>query len=120
MRLQNYIDGQFAAPANGAYLPNVAPATGEVYGEIPDSGAEDVERAITAAKKAFPMWSNLTAAERSAHMLRVSQRIEERLDELAAAFFIEKSELLKMATKKAGLNPDDKYAVIEWARGQLS
>lgn len=45
---------------------------------------------------------------------------DEQLDELAAAFFIEKSELLKMATKKAGLNPDDKYAIIEWARGQLS
>jgi aminomuconate-semialdehyde/2-hydroxymuconate-6-semialdehyde dehydrogenase len=99
MRLQNYIDGQFAAPANGAYLPNVAPATGEVYGEIPDSGAEDVERAITAAKKAFPMWSNLTAAERSAHMLRVSQRIEERLDELAAAESKDNGKPVKLATR---------------------
>lgn len=99
MRLQNYIDGQFAAPANGAYLPNVAPATGEVYGEIPDSGAEDVERAITAAKKAFPLWSNLTAAERSAHMLRVSQRIEERLDELAAAESKDNGKPVKLATR---------------------
>ena len=99
MRLQNYIDGQFAAPANGAYLPNVAPATGEVYGEIPDSGAEDVERAISAAKKAFPLWSNLTAAERSAHMLRVSQRIEERLDELAAAESKDNGKPLKLATR---------------------
>jgi len=99
MRLQNYIDGQFAAPANGAYLPNVAPATGEVYGEIPDSGAEDVERAITAAKKAYPMWSNLTAAERSAHMLRVSQRIEERLDELAAAESKDNGKPVKLATR---------------------
>ena len=99
MRLQNYIDGQFAAPANRAYLPNVAPATGEVYGEIPDSGAEDVERAITAAKKAFPMWSNLTAAERSAHMLRVSQRIEERLDELAAAESKDNGKPVKLATR---------------------
>jgi aminomuconate-semialdehyde/2-hydroxymuconate-6-semialdehyde dehydrogenase len=99
MRLQNYIDGQFAAPANGAYLPNVAPATGEVYGEIPDSGAEDVERAITAAKKAFPMWSNLTAADRSAHMLRVSQRIEERLDELAAAESKDNGKPVKLATR---------------------
>jgi aminomuconate-semialdehyde/2-hydroxymuconate-6-semialdehyde dehydrogenase len=99
MRIQNYIDGQFAAPANGAYLPNVAPATGEVYGEIPDSGAEDVERAITAAKKAFPMWSNLTAAERSAHMLRVSQRIEERLDELAAAESKDNGKPVKLATR---------------------
>ena len=45
---------------------------------------------------------------------------DEQLDELAAAFFIEKAELLKMATRKGGLNPDDKYAIIEWARGQLS
>ena len=99
MRIQNYIDGQFAAPASGAYLPNVAPATGEVYGEIPDSGAEDVARAIAAAQKAFPLWSNLTAAERSAHMLRVSQRIEERLDELAAAESKDNGKPVKLATR---------------------
>ena len=86
-------------PINGAYLPNVAPATGEVYGEIPDSGAEDVERAIAAAKKAFPLWSNLTAAERSTHMLRVSQRIEERLDELAAAESKDNGKPVKLATR---------------------
>jgi len=99
MRIQNYIDGQFAAPTNGAYLPNVAPATGEVYGEIPDSGAEDVARAIAAAQKAFPLWSNLTAAERSAHMLRVSKRIEERLDELAAAESKDNGKPVKLATR---------------------
>ncbi len=99
MRLQTYIDGQFAPPIHGAYLPNVAPATGEVYGEIPDSGAEDVERAIAAAKKAFPLWSNLTAAERSTHMLRVSQRIEERLDELAAAESKDNGKPVKLATR---------------------
>ena len=99
MRIQNYIDGQFAAPANGAYLPNVAPATGEVYGEIPDSGAEDVARAIAAAQKAFPLWSNLTAAERSAHLLRVSKRIEERLDELAAAESKDNGKPVKLATR---------------------
>jgi aminomuconate-semialdehyde/2-hydroxymuconate-6-semialdehyde dehydrogenase len=99
MRIQNYIDGQFSAPANGAYLPNVAPSTGEVYGEIPDSGAEDVARAIAAAQKAFPLWSNLTAAERSAHMLRVSQRIEERLEELAAAESKDNGKPVKLATR---------------------
>jgi phage recombination protein Bet len=45
---------------------------------------------------------------------------DEQLDELAAAFFMEKADLLKEATRKGGLNPDDKYAIIEWARGQLS
>ncbi len=99
MRIQNYIDGQFAAPVNGRYFSNIAPATGEAYGEIPDSGAEDVERAIAAAKKAFPIWSGLTAAERSTHMLRVSQRIEERMDELAAAESKDNGKPVKLATR---------------------
>ncbi|MDG1252185.1 MAG: aldehyde dehydrogenase [Schleiferiaceae bacterium] len=99
MRLQNYIDGQFLDPANGQYFPNITPVTGEVYGDIPDSGSEDVVRAIAAAKKAFPTWSSLTAAERSAHMLRVSHRIEERLDELAAAESKDNGKPLKLATR---------------------
>ena len=45
---------------------------------------------------------------------------DEQLDELAAAFKMDKDELLKLATRKGGLNPDDKWAIIEWARGQLS
>ncbi len=50
--LRNYIDGAFCAPASGTYLDNLEPATGEVYSLIPDSGAEDVDRAVAAAKKA--------------------------------------------------------------------
>lgn len=99
MRIQNYIDGQFVGPTSNHYFPNISPGTGVVYGEIPDSGAEDVGRAIAAAKKAFPAWSGLTAAERSAHMLRVSQRIDERLEELAAAESKDNGKPVKLATR---------------------
>ncbi|HAB31129.1 MAG TPA: 2-hydroxymuconic semialdehyde dehydrogenase [Cryomorphaceae bacterium] len=99
MRIQNYINGQFVAPANGRYFDNVAPASGEVYGTIPESGSEDVNRAIEAAKKAFPLWSALTAAQRSTHMMQVAQRIEERLDELAAAESKDNGKPLKLATR---------------------
>jgi aminomuconate-semialdehyde/2-hydroxymuconate-6-semialdehyde dehydrogenase len=85
MQLKNYIDGAFAAPSNGRYLDNYEPATGQVYSLIPDSDATDVERAVAAAKRAFPEWSGLTAAERSKHLMRIANRIEERLEELAAA-----------------------------------
>jgi len=63
MQLKNYIDGAFAAPSNGRYLDNYEPATGKVYSLIPDSDATDVELAVAAAKRAFPEWSGLTAAE---------------------------------------------------------
>ena len=85
MQLKNYIDGAFVAPSNGRYLDNYEPATGQVYSLIPDSDAIDVARAVAAAKRAFPEWSGLTAAERSKHLMRIANRIEERLEELAAA-----------------------------------
>ena len=85
MQLKNYIDGAFAAPSNGRYLDNYEPATGQVYSLIPDSDTTDVARAVAAAKRAFPEWSGLTAAERSKHLMRIANRIEERLEELAAA-----------------------------------
>jgi aminomuconate-semialdehyde/2-hydroxymuconate-6-semialdehyde dehydrogenase len=95
--LRNYIGGTFSAPANGCYLDNIEPATGEVYSLIPDSGTEDVARAVEAAKKAYPTWSTLTAAERSKHLLAVAHRIEERMDELAAAESRDNGKPLKLA-----------------------
>lgn len=85
MQLKNYIDGAFAAPSNVRYLDNYEPATGQVYSLIPDSDGTDVARAVAAAQRAFPEWSGLTAAERSKHLMRIANRIEERLEELAAA-----------------------------------
>ena len=98
MQLKNYIDGAFAAPSNGRYLDNYEPATGKVYSLIPDSDATDVERAVAAAKRAFPEWSGLTAAERSKHLMRIANRIEERLEELAAAESRDNGKPFKLAS----------------------
>jgi hypothetical protein len=59
-KLQNFIDGAYIAPKNGLYIDNYEPATGEIYSWIPDSDSEDVELAVTAAEKAFPIWSQLS------------------------------------------------------------
>ncbi len=54
LKIENYIGGELSAPASGEYLDNFNPATGEVYSLIPDSDERDVEKAVEAAKKAFP------------------------------------------------------------------
>lgn len=95
----NYIDGAFVAPKGGKYLDNFNPATGQVYSLIPDSDTADVEEAVVAAKRAFPAWAALTRAERSAHMLRVADRIAEKLDELALAESIDNGKPLWLAKK---------------------
>lgn len=85
IRLQNFINGSFSDPIKGAYLDNVEPATGLVYAQIPDSTSEDIEEAVSAAEKAFPVWSQMTGEERGKILQKIAQGIEDRMDEFVAA-----------------------------------
>lgn len=85
IRIQNLINGELLAPVKGQYIDNYEPATGKVYGEIPNSTEEDVELAVIAAEKAFPVWSNMANEERGAILMRISLGIEKRMDEFVAA-----------------------------------
>src|SRR3954464_2951006 len=81
--LHNFIDGESVAAAGGATMEVINPATGEVMAQAPDSGAEDVERAVRAARAAFDGWSSATPPERSLALLKLADAIEERGDEIA-------------------------------------
>jgi betaine-aldehyde dehydrogenase len=81
---QNFIDGASVASADGQTAPVLNPATGEAIAHAPQSGAEDVERAVKAARAAFPGWSDTTPGERSRALLRLADALEERGEELAA------------------------------------
>lgn len=83
--IQNYIDGQLQEPIEGKTLDNIEPATGKVYGRIPDSGELDVHQAVAAAKKAFPAWADTSINERSAIMTRIADLIQDQLEPLAQA-----------------------------------
>lgn len=83
--IANYINGKHVAPISGQYLANVDPATGQVYGQIPRSGREDVDKAVAAAEQALPRWSGMTAEERSSILMRLAQLVEDRLDTFAEA-----------------------------------
>ena len=84
-KLQNFINGTYLAPVGEQYIDNFEPATGKVYSLIPDSDEKDVELAVEAAEKAFPIWSNMSIEERSAILVRVSDGIQNRMDEFVAA-----------------------------------
>jgi len=85
MQLANFINNQYLAPLSGQYLPVFEPATGRMYAQVPDSGAEDVALAVSAAKAAFPAWSATSQQERCAVLLRIATEIEHRMAELIAA-----------------------------------
>src|SRR5215218_6425460 len=82
-KLQNFIDGEFVDPAEGATEEVVNPATGEGIAEAPLSTKEDVDRAVAAARKAFEGWSTAIPADRSTALLKLADAIEEHAEELA-------------------------------------
>jgi betaine-aldehyde dehydrogenase len=81
--LQNFIDSEPADPAEGQTEPILNPATGEVIANAPLSTAEDVNRAVKAAKTAFPGWAATTPGERALALLKLADAIEEHADELS-------------------------------------
>lgn len=84
-KLQNFINGKYSAPIGDLYIDNIEPATGKVYSLIPDSDERDVELAVEAAEKAFPIWSKMTTEERSKILVKLSEGIEARMDEFVQA-----------------------------------
>src|SRR3954465_6911611 len=79
----NFIDGASVAAAEGRTTDVLNPADGTVMAHAPDSGAEDVDRAVAAARAAFADWSQPTPGERSHALPKLAQAIEDRGDELA-------------------------------------
>ncbi len=97
IQIQNFINGQYVPPANGRYIDNFAPATGEVSGTIPDSDSTDVDRAVQAAKAAFPAWSAMPLEKRHDILRAISDGILHNLDRLAEAESTDSGKTLQTA-----------------------
>jgi betaine-aldehyde dehydrogenase len=82
-KLQNFITGEFVDPADGATEPVINPATGEQIAEAPLSSAEDIDRAVDAARRAFDTWGTTTPRTRSEALLKLADAILEHGDEFA-------------------------------------
>ncbi len=84
---QYFVDNAWHDPASGNYIESENPATGETWARVPDCNADDVARAIAAAKAAFydGPWGRMHAAERGRLLRRIGDTISrhaERLGEI--------------------------------------
>ena len=82
-KLQNFIDGELVPAADGVTEEVVNPANGETIAEMPLSGEEDVNRAVAAAKEAFPGWAATRPGERAAALIALADKLEEHAEELS-------------------------------------
>jgi betaine-aldehyde dehydrogenase len=80
--LDNFIDGESQGGA-GETMGVLNPATGEELWRAPVSSAEDVDRAVRAARRAFDGWSQSTPAERAQALLAMADAIERSAEEIA-------------------------------------
>ena len=86
---QFYIDGAWVDPQEPKEFKVTNPATEEVAGVISMGSAKDVDRAVAAARKAFPSYSQTSQAERLALMERVLAAYQAHYDEIAKAISVE-------------------------------
>ncbi|WP_085646600.1 MULTISPECIES: aldehyde dehydrogenase family protein [unclassified Pseudomonas] len=86
---QFYINGGWCSPATPASSPVVNPATESVVAEVASGSAADVDRAVAAARAAFPRWSATSAETRASLLGKIYDLILERKESLAQALSLE-------------------------------
>src|SRR5262245_46348464 len=82
---QFYIDGKWVAPLAPVWFDLIDPATEVRFDQLALGNAADVDRAVAAARRAFPSYSTSTVADRVALLKRIVQIYERRIDEFAEA-----------------------------------
>ncbi|MFB9235768.1 aldehyde dehydrogenase family protein [Plantactinospora siamensis] len=103
-RTDIYLDGRWVAASGGETLPVRNPATEEVFASVPAGTPADVDRAVAAARAAFPGWASAAPADRAAHLDRLHAALTARADEIARTVATELGTPLKVATRiQAGL-----------------
>ncbi len=116
-RYQMWINGQWTDAAGGRTFPSVSPYTGEPWAEIPDGQAEDVDRAVRAARAAFehPSWRRLAPIERSKMLRRLGDLIAQHADELALIETRDNGKLIREMAGQLHAIPNWYYYYAGWA-----
>lgn len=84
-RYDNYIGGEWVAPANGEYFDVKSPVTGKVFTKAARSSDADLEKALDAAHAAKTAWAQTSVAYRAQILNKIADRIEQNLEMIAVA-----------------------------------
>ncbi len=96
-RYQMYIDGEWVDAQDGKTFESLNPATGEMWAEIPEATAGDVDRAVKAAHRAFSEgpWASTTATERGRYLRKLADLLADRSESLGRTETIDTGKMLK-------------------------
>jgi aldehyde dehydrogenase (NAD+) len=84
-----YVNGEWVRSAASKFIEVVDPTTEKVIGKVPAGTDEDVDRAVSAARAAFPTWSATSAEERAGYLGKLRETLEACATEMAATITAE-------------------------------
>jgi len=91
----NFIGGEWVKPVSGEYFDNTSPVNGQVYCQVARSTEADISLALDAANAAGASWAATSVTERSNILLKIADRIEANLEEIAVAETWENGKLVR-------------------------
>jgi aldehyde dehydrogenase (NAD+) len=84
-----YIDGAWVPSTGTGTIDVTNSATEEVIGRVPEGTPEDVDRAVAAARAAFPAWAATAREERAKYLQRINEGLQARMEEIATTIATE-------------------------------
>jgi aldehyde dehydrogenase (NAD+) len=95
-KYQMYIDGRYVDAASGKWFDSYNPFTGKVWSQVAEGGAEDVDRAVQAAHRAFTEgpWPQMTASQRGALVYKLGQLVARDAKMLAETEVMDNGKLI--------------------------
>lgn len=98
LRLQNFIDNQFSVYSEKEqWIESFNPSSGDILAHVPRSTPADVERAVDAAARAFPSWSQTSRSERSNILQQIAIILSENKELFAVLESIDQGKTLSRA-----------------------
>ncbi|MFO7247126.1 MAG: 5-carboxymethyl-2-hydroxymuconate semialdehyde dehydrogenase [Bacillota bacterium] len=118
----HYIDGRFCEGAEGRRFANLSPFTGDVLNEVAEGTAEDIDRAVRAARRAFDEgpWRTFTVEERLSYVERIADGIASRAEELARLESLDTGLPISQTKKQAARAADNFRFFAEMVRTSLT
>jgi acyl-CoA reductase-like NAD-dependent aldehyde dehydrogenase len=113
------IGGAWVASASGDVLSVENPAKRRPIADIPRGAAEDVDRAVAAAQKAFPAWSKTPPRLRGRLLLRIAEVLEARIEEMARTIALETGNALRTQARPEATLTADIFRYFGGLAGEL-
>jgi succinate-semialdehyde dehydrogenase/glutarate-semialdehyde dehydrogenase len=104
------IGGEWVSGGDREHIPVINPATEEVLGQLPTATTADLDRALAAARDAFPVWRAKTPQERGRILKRAADLLRERIDAIARIATQEEGKPLAETRIEVGMAAD----IFEW------